>query len=357
MLLATVDKGLKAPRGMATAWLALQLLLCSTLLLVQSSDAATVGLSTNQSSYLPGNTLSLSASLVPDTDAGLVVDIYVAVVTPGSATLTLDSRRQWVTTLEPIVRGYRLAALQAPNFYQAPLSEGLASGTYTFMVVVVQSGQSPLIASNWLGHAQRSIVFEAGAQAANVELTTQAGSCTVNQYCSVPLVAGISGGTGQYSYLLDSLAYGTPPSLMTVDLLTGNLEGTPKLAGSYTFQLCAKDTGGNRSCKAVTVTVKDAPSPSTQAWVFIGGDVSLLTRLTLDGVVIKDTKSSNLAHYLYMSPGTHVLTATCTEVYCFSYLQLEAPSGYSFSPTQLRATPTEIPPGASKTFTFTLNKL
>ncbi|MDO8273232.1 MAG: putative Ig domain-containing protein [Gammaproteobacteria bacterium] len=327
-----------------------------SLLAAHVSSAATLQLTTNQSSFGPGSLLYLSAAITPTNDAGQAVDLYVVLATPGGAILTLNSNLSWVSTLEPVARGFGLANLQVNNFYAMVLPAGVANGTYSFYLVAVRAGSDPANSNNWLGYSVAPFTFTGGVSAPGVELTTSNGTCTVNQYCNVALIAGVTGGSSPYSYRLDSLAYGTPPPLMTVDLLTGNLEGTPSLAGTYNFQICARDIGGNQDCQPVTVTVSQATTPQTQAWVFIGGDVSLLARITLDGVVIKNTNSSNLSHYMTMATGTHTLSATCTEVYCFSYLQLEPPSGYAFSPTELRATPEEIPPGATKTFTFTLTK-
>lgn len=332
----------------------LALLLC--LFTAPVSFAATLLLSTNQSSFGPGNQLLLSASITPDSDAGVSADIYVAMVTPDNSILTLNNALQWVSTLSPIAASVPLAALQANNFYAAVLPSNVANGNYNFYLIAVRAGQDPVNSSNWLGVSTAPITFAGGTSASKVELTTRSGSCIASQYCNIPLVAGVTGGSSPYSFQLDSFAYGTPPSLMTVDLLTGNLKGTPSLAGTYNFQLCARDIGGNQNCKPVTVTVSQATTPQTQAWVFIGGSVATLARISVDGLVIKDTNSANLSHYMYMTPGTHALTATCVEVYCFSYLQLDAPSGYAFSVTEMRATPEEIPPGASKTFTFTLSK-
>lgn len=327
-----------------------------SLLATHFSSAAILQLTTNQNSFGPGSLLYLSAAITPTNDAGQPVDLYVALATPSGTVLTLNSSLNWVSTLEPVARGFPLANLQVNNFYAMVLPAGAANGTYNFYLVAVRAGTDPANSNNWLGYSVAPFTFTGGVSAPGVELTTRNGTCTVNQYCNIALVAGVSGGSTPYSYRLDSLAYGTPPSLMTVDLLTGNLEGTPSLAGTYTFQICARDIGGNQDCKPVTVTVSQATTPQARAWVFIGGSVATLARITVDGVVIKNSGTANLSHYMYMTPGTHTLSATCVEVYCFAYMQLEPPSGYAFAPTELRATPEEIPPGATKTFTFSLTK-
>ncbi|MCP5356965.1 MAG: hypothetical protein H7A06_02350 [Pseudomonadales bacterium] len=349
--------------GFMTPWLRLRQLIKTvavssllSFLISSGSWAANVTLSTNQSSFGPGNNLSLSAAISPTNDAGVSTDLYVAIVTPDNAILTLNSELRWVSSLSPIAAGVSLAVLEARDFYTVELPTGVANGSYSIYLIAVRGGSDPANSDNWLGFSIAPITFVGGTSAPKLVLTTQNGSCTAGQYCSVALVAGVTGGSSPYSYQLDSFAYGTPPSLMTVDLGTGNLEGTPSLAGVYSFQLCARDIGGNQDCKPVTVTVSQAGTPQTQAWVFIGGSVATLARITLDGVVIKDTNSANLSHYTYMTPGTHTLSATCVEVYCFAYMQLSAPSGYTFTPTELSATPEEIPPGATKTFTFTLSK-
>jgi hypothetical protein len=319
-----------------------------------SVHAASLTLSTGQTNYVPGNTLSLSATLVPDVDAGMATDLYVAVVTPGGDILTLDANGAWSAALAPILSGIPLSSLSAPNFYVAPLSSSLASGEYVFALVAVATGGNPLDSRTWLGFASATVAFASGS-AGNVALTTIGGVCHVGQACDVPLVAGVSGGSPPYHYQQDSFAYGLRPLNTNIDLLTGNLVGTPSVAGSYTFNLCAVDLGGNQDCRPVTVIVEESQTTDT-ARVFIGGDVSTLTEVTLDGAVIKDTSSQNLSYYVELGTGDHTLSFYCSSTYCFAYVSIEAPSGYTVSPASIDLTPSVLTPGTLRTYTLSLSR-
>lgn len=322
---------------------------------VSWSFAATLSLTANQSSFGSGNTLSLSAGIVPTNDAGVSSDIYVAVVSPSGDVLTLDRNFSWSASMAPILTASPIANLQAPNFYSIQLPAALSSGQYTFYLIAVPTGADPLNSSGWLGYASASITFQGGAGAGLLLVTSNA-TCYVNQQCDARLVASVTGGSTPYHFQQDSFAYGLRPLNTNIDLLTGNLVGNPSQAGTYTFNLCAVDIGGTQDCQPVTVNVVAAPATST-ARVFLGGSVALLTRITLDGTVIKDTSSSNLSTYKELTLGDHALSVTCTEIYCFAYMTIEAPSGYTISPTTINLTPTDIPPGATRSFTLTLSRL
>ena len=77
------------------------------------------------------------------------------------------------------------------------------------------------------------------------------------------VISSISGGSSPYHYQSDSFATGAPPIGMIVDL-NGNLTGTPSVAGTYTFGVCAVDLAGASSCKTASITV-DPPLNGT--WV------------------------------------------------------------------------------------------
>lgn len=320
---------------------------------VASSSAATLTLTTNQTGYTPGSPLTLSATLAPTNDAGVLADLYIAVVLPDGSIKILDNQFAWGDAPVAILPGTPIGNLQAPDFYALALPAGLPSGQYTFVFVAVAAGADPFDNQSWLGVAMTTIDFQDNATT-GVTLVTVNASCVVNQACNAALVASVSGGLSPYYFAQDSFAYGTRPLNTNIDLQTGNIVGTPSQAGTYTFNICAVDLGGNQDCQPVSVTVGQASVPGGDLRVYLGGDVSTLTTLTLDGVVIKDTGSQNLDTYKYLSSGTHTLTVRCTEVYCFAYLQLEAPTGYTISPTSIRLTPDAIPPGTEQTVTLTL---
>ena len=136
------------------------LLLATSLLtgLVAPAHAATPTLTTNQGIFRTGDTLALSAGIVPTNDAGVMSDIYVAVVLPSGAVVTLDPNLAWNAALVPIVTAFPLANLQAPDFYALPLP-ALPGGLYNFHVVLTPTGTSPLDSSARLGAASAPIIF------------------------------------------------------------------------------------------------------------------------------------------------------------------------------------------------------
>lgn len=323
-------------------------------LLSANSLAATLTLTVNEATIAPGQTFSLSADIAPNGDTGTLADLYVAVITPTGSLLTLDNTLAWVTSITPIVRSFSLASLHAANFYSMAMPSVLAKGQYTFYFLAFPAGQDPLGSQGNLGISAALMTFQDAAATA-VTLTTTNAACTVNQACNAPLVASVTGGSSPYHFQQDSFAYGTRPLNTNIDLLTGNIVGTPTVAGSYPFQICAVDLGGNQNCQPVTVTVAES-TPTTTARVFIGGSVALFTQITLDGQIIKDTTFSNLSYYTTMTTGNHALEVKCTEVYCFSYLGIEAPSGYTITPTSIDSTPNDIPPGTTRSYTLTLSQ-
>jgi hypothetical protein len=96
-------------------------------------------------------------------------------------------------------------------------------------------------------------------------LTLKSGTCpAVGKYCSIPLIAHVSGGTPPYYYKKDSFMSGSSPLGMIVDS-RGNLKGTPAKKGTYTFGVCVIDMGGSSSCKQTSVIVEDTattPQPT-----------------------------------------------------------------------------------------------
>lgn len=63
-----------------------------------------------------------------------------------------------------------------------------------------------------------------------------------------------SGGTAPYHYQSDTFANGAPPMGLIVDL-NGMLTGTPRVAGTYSFGVCAVDMVGSPSCKTTSIIV------------------------------------------------------------------------------------------------------
>jgi hypothetical protein len=70
-----------------------------------------------------------------------------------------------------------------------------------------------------------------------------------------PLITGVSGGVPPYSYIYGSFAAGTVPFGLYVDLMTGNLVGTPTVGKEFDFEVGVVDAIGHEDFKPVKVTV------------------------------------------------------------------------------------------------------
>lgn len=114
------------------------------------------------------------------------------------------------------------------------------------------------------------------------ETVYSGGTVTVNAAYST-LIATATGGTPPYHFQLDSLANGSPPVGMSVDL-DGYLTGTPTVTGTYTFGVCAVDLVATSSCKSTSITVlaATAATPSSASGDYFyhwncNGDAECLT--------------------------------------------------------------------------------
>ena len=100
-------------------------------------------------------------------------------------------------------------------------------------------------------------------------MTVTANTTTTGISYGMPITA--TGGTPPYHYQLDTLLNGSPPLGLSVNLVTGELNGTPTVPGNYHFGVCAVDLVGATSCSQVQMTVVAAttgapPTPSTYYW-------------------------------------------------------------------------------------------
>ena len=163
--------------------------------LVPPLYAATLTLNTNQTSFAPGNILSISGSILPTNDSGVLSDIYVAVVLPNGSIQTLDPNFVWRNALLPIVSGYQLAQLNAPNFYSLAMPTGLPEGSYTFYLVLARAGGNPMDSSMWLGYANAPITFfnNPTPLLLNVVTSWANTSTSVSSYNLILTVSDVSG--------------------------------------------------------------------------------------------------------------------------------------------------------------------
>jgi hypothetical protein len=79
----------------------------------------------------------------------------------------------------------------------------------------------------------------------------------------LPITA--TGGTPPYHYQFDTFLNGSPPLGLSINLLTGELNGAPTVPGTYRFGVCAVDLVGASSCSQVEFVVGPTPTCSNGA--------------------------------------------------------------------------------------------
>jgi hypothetical protein len=138
---------------------------------------------------------------------------------------------------------------------------GLVSGNYTVTALrqgysITTSGTITIGAANPASVNLTSTVATGGNSVIFVPLNPLP-QATVGIAYSNSVISSISGGTSPYHYQSDTFANGAPPMGLIVDL-SGNLTGTPSVAGTYTFGVCAVDMVGSSSCKSTSIIVNPA---------------------------------------------------------------------------------------------------
>lgn len=157
-----------------------------------------------------------------------------------------------------------------------------ASGNYSFCGLV--SGDytvTPSLAGYSFTSTSTITISVANVSSNNFTLAvTPSGSSivfvTVNQLpqatVGVPytnsVISSLSGGSPTYHFQSDSFVTGAPPIGMIVDL-NGDLTGTPSVAGTYTFGVCAVDLVGASSCKTTSIVVNPASVTGTWSGSFV----------------------------------------------------------------------------------------
>jgi len=260
---------------------AMAVLILSTLMVATAAIAATATISTNQTSFVTGDTLTLSATITAGPDAGTSSDIYIAAITSTGSMLMLDNTLTWGITVTPAVTNFSLADISAPNFYSIP-NTNLPSGSYTFAIAVVRAGTDPLNPANWIAIATviapytsttQPLTFNAPAQlppaVRNISYSYSFCGPSVTQpsdLCGGPGApsANVSGGNPPYHFTLDT-GIGFPPFGISLNL-NGMLTGVPTALGLRTFGICAVDQSANQVCTTVKLTVM----PSTCTGSFSG---------------------------------------------------------------------------------------
>src|SRR3989337_163049 len=121
--------------------------------------------------------------------------------------------------------------------------------TAPFTVTITDSASPP---------ASASVEFRITILRAGPTVTPIEGTCFVNVLCKTLVAAG-DGGTPPYAFTHDTFA-NDPPPLGTVILTSGELSGTIKTEGTFSFSICVVDNIGGFSCDTTSVIlVKENP--------------------------------------------------------------------------------------------------
>lgn len=175
-----------------------------------------------------------------------------------------------------------------------------------------------------------------------------------NGLCGFPTQSNPSGGFPPYHFQLNS-GVGFPPVGIILGL-NGCLTGTPSVAGTSSFSVCAIDLNGSQICQPSSVTVQ--PGSAVTAMIEIGGDVATEATITLDGAVIKPEGSQNLDDQVSLALGNHTLAFSCPSGgFCFADLGLSGISqGFSVTPSTIDLSSTDLAPGTSVSRTFSVTQ-
>ena len=128
------------------------------------STAAVASITTNQTTFVANSAdvLSLSATIQAGSAAGTTSDIYFQASVSGYGVFYLGANLTWSAAATPIVSGFRLADINAPNFYRIAIAD-LPAATYTFSVIAVRSGAGPNSSTDALALASTAITISAAA--------------------------------------------------------------------------------------------------------------------------------------------------------------------------------------------------
>ena len=165
----------------------------------------------------------------------------ISVTAPSGCNWTATSNRDWITVI----------------------TGGSGSGPGTVHYTVADNSMSSVQRTGTITIGDQVFtVTQDGISEPPLTITaTENNTCTVNQSCT-SIVATVAGGVPPYGYYYGSLAYGTRPWGMVVDLMdTMNhnnvvvVSGTPTQAGSYSFQVCVHDLRAVEKCTMTSLTV------------------------------------------------------------------------------------------------------
>ena len=191
-----------------------------------------------------------------------------AIVGPGAigATVTLNGSNVG-SAITNLSGNYSFAGLAAGTY---TLSAALAGDTFSVSQTVTL-GKVDSNSNNFTSAATP------GGNDITVAPVAVLPAAVVGTPYSASVIQRVWGGKAPYRYQTGEYASGTPPIGM---ILTpqGTLTGTPQVAGTYPFEVCAADAAGDVSptCAPTSITVGSSggtppPPPPGTSWVYYNG--------------------------------------------------------------------------------------
>jgi hypothetical protein len=158
---------------------------------------------------------------------------------------------------------------------------GLAAGTYTVSAALPGStfSASQTVTLGKVDSNSNNFTSTAtpGGNDIAVAPVATLPAAVVGTAYSASVIKSVTGGKAPYRYQTGEYASGTPPIGMMLTA-QGILTGTPQVAGTYQFQVCAADAAGDLSptCAPTSITVGTSggtqpPPPPGTSWVYYNG--------------------------------------------------------------------------------------
>lgn len=319
---------------LASTW---QTYVCSTTACntVVAPTSVSIGSSSTHFTTHQEDTMRLSAKIDASTKAGTLTDIFIS-VSLANETYYLDPTLEWTSTEVATVTHFPLADVIAPDFYSIP-AQILPAGNYRFHIGLAASDTPATALRAYIAEASTNVVYDNFQTIVfdPVEVPTgRVGEPYVFSFAGLPRVTD---GPAAIHYHFQLGTFGGFPPIGIILAPDGTLSGTPKIASTASFAVCAVDESGSfggsthSTCRQVVMNVLAAattspptttPPPTTTT--------SLFANWTCNG-------SGQCATIMGGALGSSGLFCSIND--CNAWGQKTIPGGYSCSTTASVANP------------------
>jgi hypothetical protein len=279
------------------------------------------------------DTMSLSARIVASANEGTLTDIFIS-VSLADQTYYLDPALEWTPTEVAALTHFSLTDLVAPDFYSIA-TQSLPAGNYTFHVGLAASDTPATALRAYIAQGSTDVVYDdfptITFPPVNIPNATVGLPIPPFSFSGMPRTHPPSQASLHYHFQLGT--FGGFPPIGIILAPDGTLSGTPKVAGSANFAVCAVDESGSfggsarSGCRQVVMNVLPAaptttPPPTTTT--------SLFANWTCNG-------STACASVMGGTLGSTGLFCSVSD--CNAWGQKTIPGGYSCSTTASLANP------------------